>query len=973
MSSLRNTSQGGRNLPVLALALVVVLSCGTSGFAEGTQTGVLTGAVTSSDGQPLPGVRVSVRSAALQRERSATTDGTGRHIFPGLPPGTYRVSFALAGFTTVERTQALALGGTEVVDTVLTVAIRRETVTVTAKTPSVLTTTQAGANYRSEDIDKLAMGRGVAAIAELAPGVTNNAPNPERGQVTISGAFAYDNVFLLNGVDINDNLFGSPNTLFIEDAIEETQILTSGISAEYGRFSGGVVNAVTKRGGNTISGSFRTNFTNPSWTRETPFEMRRDVARLDKTSRDYSATLGGPIVEDRLWFFVAGRKADISVDKTFPDTGIQYINVDNNRRYETKLTGTVGPNHTLSATYLHNGTTQTRPAFDTSIDPRVIITRTLPNRLFVASYNGLLTSRLFAEAQFSGMKFGARNSGGTSTAIEDSPFLARGRAGISQGRHYNAPFFDATDPDDRNNRQLTGSLSYFLSTSNMGRHDIKGGLERFTTTRISGNSQSATGFVFVVDPVVSGGVPVMDSRGRIIPDFVPGASQIENWMPVRGATIDINTTSFYVNDRWTLNDHWTFNLGARYERIDSQATAVQEGADTRSLVPRLGALFDVMGNGKHRLYATYSRYAGKASPTQFGDNSNAGTPDVIFGRYVGPPGQGMDFAPGFNPANYITTGGSFPAETVLFDRNLGTPTTEEWTLQYGLHLGRRGEVKLVYTNRRTTNFLEDFYEISNGTTTVIRNGRTVGTFHNAVIRNTSDPRRGYQGIQLQSSYPITDHWVLAGHYTHQLRNHGTFEGEPPNNPGSYSIIGNYPGIHVLARNNPDGRLRGYQRHKVRVWTTYTFGLGRSGDLDLGLLYRYNSALTYSLAAMGEPISAIQRARDPGYAMLPPSQVVFFGERGSASFEDSHLFDLSLSYGVPVFKTLRPWLKAELRNAFNAQPLIGFNTSITVVTDGPQDADGIPTTFTRGASFGTGTQNTHYPVARTFQFSVGFRF
>ena len=72
---------------------------------------------------------------------------------------------------------------------------------------------------------------------------------------------------MLNGVDVNDNLFGSPQNLFIEDAIEETQVITSGITAEYGRFTGGVVNAVTKSGGNTFSGSFRTGFSNPSWTR----------------------------------------------------------------------------------------------------------------------------------------------------------------------------------------------------------------------------------------------------------------------------------------------------------------------------------------------------------------------------------------------------------------------------------------------------------------------------------------------------------------------------------------------------------------------------------------------------------------------------------------------------------------------------------------------------------------------------------
>ena len=83
-------------------------------------------------------------------------------------------------------------------------------------------------------------------------------------QVTLSGSFGYDNVFMVNGVDINDNLFGTPNNLFIEDAVEETTVLTHGISAQYGRFSGGVINIVTRSGSNTFSGSFREGLSNPA-------------------------------------------------------------------------------------------------------------------------------------------------------------------------------------------------------------------------------------------------------------------------------------------------------------------------------------------------------------------------------------------------------------------------------------------------------------------------------------------------------------------------------------------------------------------------------------------------------------------------------------------------------------------------------------------------------------------------------------
>ena len=98
---------------------------------------------------------------------------------------------------------------------------------------------------------------------------------------------------------VNENLRGQPFNLFIEDAIQETTTTTSGVSAEYGRFSGGVVNTITKSGGNEISGSFRTNFTNNKWEAETPLT----AAQADDINQRYEATLGGWLLRDRLWYF----------------------------------------------------------------------------------------------------------------------------------------------------------------------------------------------------------------------------------------------------------------------------------------------------------------------------------------------------------------------------------------------------------------------------------------------------------------------------------------------------------------------------------------------------------------------------------------------------------------------------------------------------------------------------------------------
>ncbi|MBA3640352.1 MAG: TonB-dependent receptor plug domain-containing protein [Acidobacteria bacterium] len=466
----------------------------------------------------------------------------------------------LPGLAPMRRETQVDLGRSTRVDATLGVAGVAETVTVTAETPSIVTSTTGGANYTEAEIDKLATPRTLSGIAQLAPGLTSNTPNA--GQVTISGAFAYDNVFLIDGVDANDNLFGTSNNLFIEAAIAEVQVLTSGVSAEYGRFSGGVVNAITKSGSNQFEGTFRVNLTNPSWTDETPFERERDQDRPDELSQVYEATFGGPILRDRLWFFSAGRFEESTDADPFPVTGIPVSRLNENTRYEGKLTGTIANGHTLQGAYTNNATDQTRPTFGFSVVPGTIVSRTLPNNLAVVNYRGVLGSRLFATAQVSRKEFGFRNSGGTSTAITDSPFLTRGSAPGIVFSHYNAPYFDSTDPEDRNNNQVAASLSYFLTTGRLGSHDIKGGFENYVSSRTGGNSQTATDFVFQADYLTAGGEPVLNGQ-QLIPTFVPGVTRAQNWLSTRGATIDIRTTSLYLHDKWTANENWTFDLGMR--------------------------------------------------------------------------------------------------------------------------------------------------------------------------------------------------------------------------------------------------------------------------------------------------------------------------------------------------------------------------------------------------------------------------
>jgi hypothetical protein len=979
---------------VLALAVMSAAALTGVAHAQGTQSATLTGQVKATDGSSLPGVAVTIKSPSLQGERTAITDSNGSYIFRGLPPGqgaqAYTVTFALTGFGTVERKVEVALAGTAEADVSMAVATVQESVDVTAEAPSILNTAQIGANMRAETVDKLASARTLQGIATLSPGLSDGFRTPQGsagGQLSIAGAFAYDNVFLLNGVDINDNLFGNANNLFIEDAIEEVKVITNGVSAEYGRFSGGVINAVTKRGGNRFSGSFRMDFTNPVWQDETAFEkdqISKNVAgakpHASKTSHPYQITLGGPILKDRLWFFGATRREKTTEARSLSVTGIGYDFETINNRYEAKLTGSITSNHTLQAAYSRNPTSQNNNAsINTtfSIDPATLVNRTLPNDLFVANYNGVLTPSLFVEAQYSRKTFGFRNSGSSFTEIKDSPFLAQGRTGLAVNSHYNAPYFDNNDPENRNNNQYTAALSYFLSTSSAGRHDLKFGFERYTSLRTGGNSQSSTNYVFQTDPKLSGGVPVKDASGEFIPVFTPGVSRVQNWLPVRGAQVDLHTLSLYVNDRWQLGNRWSFNIGGRYERYNPDTTqAGIVSPQSSALVPRLGATFDVKGDGQWILIASYGHYAGKQSETQFADNTNVGNPNLVTLQYAGPLGEGFGFAPGFNLANYTVVGGSFPVANVALDEGLATPITKEWTLQAGTRLGRRGEFKLAYAHRTTNDFIEDFITRDLGTTTINQDGRTFGPFDNVFVSNSELPNRSYQALDAIFNYRFGDKWSFVANWTHQFKNEGNFTGEAANQPGISSIIADRPEFYNEVRHFPTGNLDQYERDRVRAYSTYDFAFGRAGRASLGVLYRYDSPGAFSFIANNVPVSAIQRSRNPGYASPPTLNTnLFFASegRGSGRFESSHLFDAALNYEVPVWKTARPWFKLELRNVFNSQPLIQYNTVISVDPASPVDELGLATGFIRGANFGKVTSNAHTPVPREFRFSVGFRF
>ena len=1025
-------------LVVVALLLVAIPAFAQTG---GTTTGSIVGNVSVTGGSGIPGVTVTVASPVLQGDRTAYTGDNGDFVVRGLPPGQYTARFELSGMAAVERSVRVDLGGAARVEVVMAPQATAETIEVVATAPSALTTTQLGANIRQDVVNRLPMARTLSNIALQAPGVTNTGFNA--GQIRVAGATAFDNVFMVDGTDISDNLFGTPSALTIEDSIAETQVITGGVSAEYGRFTGGVVNAITKSGGNEFTGTGRGDFTNPDWSEKTPWQeagSRTNAAGTalaqctdqiitvtdprtgqpitdagstagtrvgrslcagtttattftDDISHVLSATLGGPILRDRLWFFAAYRNVETEATGALTENSYQFVSANSNPRYEGKLTGSIARNHSLQASYLKNEQTRTNTqGLGGQVDVSTLADRQDPQSRLAVFYNGIITSNLFTELKYSKKEAEILGGGGSLTDIRNSPFISRNGA----QRVFNAPYFDATDPTARNNEDITATLSYFLSTRSIGSHDIKGGYEDYASTNVGGNSQSATGYVFFANPLRdAAGAIVRDAQGRFIPVFVNADSStstnsftlINNWRAERGAQVEVTTRSFFLNDTWNLNKNFSFNLGVRHEVVSGDATGGIETVDTTTTVPRLGASYDVRGNGRTKIDLTYGHYAGKYNERQFGQNGAGGNPAIVQYAYVGPNGQGLDFAPAFDLNNYIPIFGRFPTASVFADPDLRSPIVKEWTLGLGQALGRWGFGKVTYIRRDWADFVDDFIDAANGRTVVNVTPTFSVTSDNIIVGNQSELEKDYEAITLLSQLNPFSRFNMQIAYTHELRNHGNYVGEAANQPGNNTVFGDYPGFYNEDRHYPSGRLPGYQKHRLRALGTYALELGRIGTFDIGAAYTYNSGNPYSLSGALTTFTPAQQTVRGQYVNPPTSQTLFYNQRGQYLFPSFDQVDLSLTYSLPIWRTLAPWVKFDVFNVMNETPLLAWNTDVTVVpvgaptsingtNNGPvsgADSFGLPNAYNLGANFGRATSNASFQAARQYQVSAGIRF
>jgi Carboxypeptidase regulatory-like domain/TonB-dependent Receptor Plug Domain len=980
-------------------------------------TGTISGKVRDQQGLAIPGATITATSPNLQGERTVVSSESGDYVIPLLPPGDYTVTVERSGFQTVKRTMAVA--GTQVVamDLTLTLGGLNEEVTVSSTAAPFTETATIATGYRQELMETLPSSRTLAAAVLLAPNVHATGPNNTNGadgSIAIAGAMSFDSLYMVNGVAVTENVRGQPFTLFIEDAIQETTVSTGGISAEYGRFGGGLVNAITKSGGNSFSGSYRQSFNNDNWRTVSPFPGE---TKLDKVVPTYEYTLGGPILRNNLWFFTAGRFQKQEQARQTVATVIPYAFGTDEKRFEGKLTYSLDDSQTIRGSFAKIQTDVINNNFQNVMDVRSLYTQKQPQDLLSLNYNRIVGTRLAIEGQYSNRHFAIEDTGSPyHDLIGGTLLIDRTRGSGGTGFRYWSPTFCTCNDDERDNSEFLVKATYFTSSSRFGSHNVVFGYDTFNDHRVANNYQSGSNYRILGTSTVIRGTDVY-------PVFLTSGSlpTLIQWddvaLPSDGT--DLRVHSGFVNDTWRWSRGVTLSLGLRYDRNDAEDASGKFISNSSHWSPRLGVTWDPRNDGRWAVTASVAKYASSLA-TAVAENSPAGNASTYQYAYQGPEINADPNAPlvtsdiaiqtvfdWFN-ANGGTNRPTTLAQILGVNQIIGDSLKSPYSLEYSggvsRTIGTRGTVRFDYVFRD----YHDFYSVRTDLTTGQVTNSAGTLFDVSVVENTDDMKRRYQSGAAQFTYRLGSGTNIGGSYT-LSRLWGNIDGENAASGPLQARLFDYPEYREARWNVREGNLYGDQRHRARIWGTYSVPMSeKAGTLDFSLLYAAASGTPYVLggatsAAPGEAVGQLQSStvlsyvNNPGYVRplgnTTTVEYIFF-PRDEYRTETQHRTDFSVNYTHSVVGSAEAFFHAEVLNIFNQSQLCGcggtvfnngggndirtINRSVRVLqpfnpfTETP--VEGVH--WARGtatAPFGTPANRFAYTSPRTFRFSAGMRF
>jgi hypothetical protein len=617
---------------VVVCAIALLTAASSTAFAQGggaSSTGSISGQVVDESGGVLPGVTVTATSPAQMGTLSAVTNEEGMYRFPSVPPGMYKVQFELAGFSTLVREDIrVTLGFNAAVNVKLGVATLQETVTVSGESPTIDTTaTRIQTNYDSEKLASLPNARDMWSLLATTPSVTLNRVDVggnTAGTQTTYFAYGYSgqNRPLIEGINTTE---GTSAAGFYLDygSFEEVFIGAAGNSAEMPN-PGVITQFVSKSGGNNFSVNVYYDYENESLQSRnltedqafpigTPPAQRagRSIAEDGNRLAGYynlNLGVGGPIVRDKVWFFGGYLNQQNKVAN--PPSGV----IQDGTTFRTKLFNYTGKGtyqmnmNNKFVGYIQHGTKQQPNRTDSSnrlgapvhLDASSTVLQDSPSWVYKGEWNGTLGQNAFAEfraGQF-GYDFGlvSNTNDIRYESLTTNEIMGGGRDWLLKRRR----------------NQYTGSLSFFQDAFAGGSHTFKVGGEYLDEKGETIWNQ------YYRDQVIHF---VNGSLNGPLSATTPGGVRLHNPADSWSA---LKTTSAFITDTWTIN-RLTLNLGARFDRytpwlpeqtvpqsrFNPVAVTLPEVSSVLTfthIVPRLGAIYDLAGDGKTVLKANWGRF-----------------------------------------------------------------------------------------------------------------------------------------------------------------------------------------------------------------------------------------------------------------------------------------------------------------------------------------------------------------------------
>jgi hypothetical protein len=499
------------------------------------------------------------------------------------------------------------------------------------------------------------------------------------------------------------------------------------------------------------------------------------------------------------------------------------------------------------------------------------------------------------------------------------------------------------------------------------------------------------------------------------------------WTPIftlQQNETDLATDSLFINDRWDLNQNWSFSLGVRYDKNDAIDASGNKVSDDSKISPRLNATFDPSGNGKHRFTASYGEYASRIVEGPGTGAASAGNPGGIYFSYGGPTlnaagtpaGELLDThqvlerlfdwfysqcnAQGQcgpdNLALVRTAGGPLgssngvPGYDIRIGDSLSSPYMREITLGYGVQFATNALARIDLVSRDW----RDFYGYRVDQTTPKQND-FLGIPHDvAIVENNNDISREYRGVQFQTNWRPRRFNVGLNYTWAELK------GNDEQENAVSGTIGNSPGtiyyneLFGFDRYQPEGYLAADQRHRARAWVGYDVPMPRFlGALNISVLQNYDTGVPYGALQLIELTDyADQLLANTNYIAPNLFPQYYFTDRDEYRTPDISSTNLALNYRFPISR-FELFAQGELLNAFNNDGFIVPNVAVSTYatsTDArlapfnPFTETPVECTATsaagschwfKGATFGQAASATatNWQQQRTYRVSLGVRF